>query len=439
MAEIFPFAALRYDASRVSVPSVVTQPYDKITPAMQERYYASSPYNLVRIILGKTEKDDGDNHNVYTRAASDFAEWRQQGILRRDSKPSIYRYTQSFEVPGSRELLTRSGFIALGRICDYSEKIIFRHEQTLSGPKTDRLNLLRATRAHFGQIFMLYSDPASDVESLLRSNAQPDSEVRDEYGVQHRLWAVSDSQIVERVRSEMKDKQLIIADGHHRYETALAYRNEQRQSQGVTTPLPCSPYEKVMMTFVNMDAAGLVILPTHRVVFGADMQRVKVLPQAAEEFFEVREIRGATMNEALWELESAGAQSTAILLSTTKTFFLLRARGEKIDALLSQLSPRQCKLDVVVLHKIILEHLLGISEEAIREQRNVHYYREAHEAVAQVRPGPGKNPPAQLAFLLNPIRPSQLREVALAGEVMPQKSTDFYPKLLSGLAIYALD
>ena len=438
MAEIFPFAALRYDASRVSLPSVVTQPYDKITPTMQERYYAASPYNLVRIILGKTQKGD-DDENVYTRAARDFAYWRQQGILRRDPKPSIYRYTQSFEAPGSRELLTRSGFIALGRICDYSEKIIFRHEQTLSSPKTDRLNLLRATRAHFGQIFMLYSDLACDVDSLLQSNSPPDLEVRDEYGVQHRLWAVSDPQIIEGVQAGMKQKQLIIADGHHRYETALTYRNEQRQSNGVTTPLPCAPYEKVMMTFVNMDSPGLVILPTHRVVFGADPQRVATLPQAAQEFFEVREVGGATMNEALWKLESAGAQSTAILLSTTKTFFLLRARNENIDAFLSQLSPRQRKLDVVVLHKLILENLLGISEEAIREQRNVHYYREAHEAVAQVRPGPGKNPPAQLAFLLNPIRASQLREVALAGEVMPQKSTDFYPKLLSGLAIYALD
>jgi uncharacterized protein (DUF1015 family) len=342
-------------------------------------------------------------------------------------------------VPGSRELLTRSGFIALGRICDYSEKFVFRHEQTLSGPKTDRLNLLRATRAHFGQIFMLYSDPAGEVDPLLESDSPPDSEVRDEYGVQHRLWAIGDSQIVDRVRAAMKDKQLIIADGHHRYETALAYRNEQRRSQGVTTPVACAPYEKVMMTFVNLDAAGLVILPTHRVVFGADMQRVEALPQAAEKFFEVRDIGGATMNETLWELQSAGAQSTTILLSTTKTFFLLQARSEKIDALLSQLSPRQRKLDVVVLHKIILEKLLGISEDAIREQRNVRYYREAHEAVAQVRPGAGENPSAQLAFLLNPIRASQLREVALAGEVMPQKSTDFYPKLLSGLAIYALD
>lgn len=439
MAEIFPFAALRYDASRVNLHSVVTQPYDKITPAMQERYYASSPYNLVRIILGKTERSDGETENVYTRAAKSFANWRKEGILRRDAQPSIYRYTQAFEVPGTRQQLTRSGFIALGRISDYSEKVVFRHEQTHSGPKADRLNLLRSTHAHFGQIFMLYSDPAAEIDSLLASDSTPDFEIKDEYGVEHQLWQVGDSKIIERVRAAMKQKQLVIADGHHRYETALAYRDEQRLSHGVTTPVVCAPYEKVMMTFVNMDAPGLVILPTHRVIFGLDAERVGSLPREAQAFFEVRDIGGATMNERLWELESAGAQTSAILLSTTKTFFLLRARCEKIDEFLSQLSPRQRQLDVVVLHKIILENLLGISEEAVREQRNVAYYREAHEAVAQVRPGSGKNPAAQLAFLLNPVRTDQLREVAMAGEVMPQKSTDFYPKLLSGLTVYALD
>src|SRR5437660_5207698 len=184
-----------------------------------------------------------------------------------DTQPSVYVYSQRFAIPGGNREAERRGFIALGQLEDYSAGVVFRHEQTLAKPKADRLDLLRATRAHFGQIFMLYSDPAAEIESALATTASPTAEMRDEYGVLHQLWRISDPAVVDLVRDRMREKKLIIADGHHRYETALNYRNERRVEAGVASA-PHMPYEFAMMTFVNMESPGLLILPTHRVVHG---------------------------------------------------------------------------------------------------------------------------------------------------------------------------
>src|SRR5208337_2489637 len=231
-AIVSPFRAWRYDPERVPLQQVVTQPYDKITPAMQERYYQANPYNLVRIILGKRLSGDGETENVYTRAAASFQNWRQAGILLRDPEPSLYRYSQTFRVPvsapgnapGSQAQAERRGFIAIGRIEDYSAGVVFRHEQTLAKPKADRLDLLRATRAHFGQIFMLYED-SGEVDSLLAPVRPAEISVTDDYGVVNQLWPVTDPKLIASVQAAMLHKKLIIADGHHRYETALNYRN----------------------------------------------------------------------------------------------------------------------------------------------------------------------------------------------------------------------
>src|SRR5215471_382413 len=238
MATISPFRALRYDPSRVTLADVVTQPYDKIHPAAQEHYYQANQHNLVRIILGKPSSGDGEANNVYTRAAAHFADWRRGGVFLQDAQPSIYVYSQRFNVPGGGAEVERTGFIALGHLEDYSDGIVFRHEHTLAKPKADRLNLLRATRAHFGQLFMLYSDPGAEIEGLLAPRGEADINVRDEYGVSHRVWRIADSTLIELVRGKMRDKKLIIADGHHRYETALAYRNERRTAPAAGTGIP---------------------------------------------------------------------------------------------------------------------------------------------------------------------------------------------------------
>jgi len=215
MAIIAPFRALRYDPRRVDLAQVVTQPYDKISPEMQEHYYAASPYNLVRIILGKLKSSDGPADNVYTRAAGYFREWRRQGIFLQDSEPSVYGYVQDFKGP-DQQARERRGFIALGRIEDYADNVVFRHEQTLAKPKADRLELLRSTRAHLEQLFVLYRDPGDEIDRRLATSSQPDISIRDEYGVQHRVWQISDSQAIAAIQAAMASKKLIIADGHHR-------------------------------------------------------------------------------------------------------------------------------------------------------------------------------------------------------------------------------
>ncbi len=438
MAHVEPFRALHYDPTRVSIPQVVTQPYDKITPEMQDGYYAASPHNLVRVILGKEHASDHTGENRYTRAAQSFQEWRQQRIFLQDAQPALYLYVQRFTAPGGTAEMERRGIIALGRIEDYSAGVVFRHEQTLAKPKADRLDLLRATRAHFGQLFMLYSDPAAEIDSLLVPTGSPDLDAKDEYGVWHRVWKISDPAVVNFVQEKMRDKKLVIADGHHRYETALNYRNERRAAAGnpkKSSDAGPAPYELVMMTLVNMDSPGLVILPTHRVVHGLPSFSAAAFREGACPYFSVDEV-DASVDAARAKviLREAGRMGTALLAVTANRVFLLDRTKLVSPEIFKGWSLRQQALDVVQLHKCLLEGVLGISEEAIRDQKNVRYIRDIGEAMAQVRSGA-----ANVAFLMNPARMSQVRDIALAGEVMPQKSTDFYPKLLTGLTIYALE
>ncbi len=425
--EIKAFGAFRFDSKKVSIGDVVTQPYDKISPEMQARYYQASPFNLVRIILGNPDLEKPD---VYQAAAAHFASWREQGILRADLEPSLYTYSQRFTAPGTGEETERLGLIALGRIHDYSEGVVFRHERTLAKPKQDRLNLLRATRSQFEQLFMVYSDPRGEVDALLRTSPSPDIEVRDEYDVQHRMWRISSRETISRVAALMADKKIIIADGHHRYETAQDYRDERAAA---ACRQDCAPYDYVVMTFVNMDAPGLLILPTHRVVSGLPGFDKDLFLRSAFPYLSVEQAGATDPTRLAALLHLAGQQGTAFVAVIGHEAFLLRARPGAADSVLAAFSARQRQLDLVLLHKVLLEHVMGISEEAIRQQQNIKYVREAAVAIRQAQAG------ANVAFLVNPVRIDQVRDIAFAGEVLPQKSTDFYPKLLSGLAIYAME
>ena len=250
LAKIYPFQPYRYTAKAGHLSDLVTQPYDKISPAMQAQYLAKSPYNLVRVILGPRTPEDTAADNVYTRAAAFLKEWIASGILAREEEAAVFPYFQEFTVPDSSERMVRKGFIALGAVEDYSARVVHRHEQTLSGPKKDRLELLRHTHAHFGQLFMLYPDPACAIDALLdhAAAAPPLAEVTDEYGVIHRVWKIPGGGAIPEL---MADKKLVIADGHHRYETALAFRDENPGLPGA---------DRVMMTFINMHSPGLQIL-----------------------------------------------------------------------------------------------------------------------------------------------------------------------------------
>jgi uncharacterized protein (DUF1015 family) len=441
MARIYPFRAWRYNPSVVRLEDAVTQPYDKISPAMQQAYYQRSPYNLVRIILGLPELFDAERgESVYTRAARDLKAWREQGVLTQEKDPCIYAYAQRFKVPGTEIVKERRGFIALGKLHEYAEQVVFRHEQTLSKPKGDRLNLLKATHAHFGQIFMLYSDPAGSVEKILyEDNGPAEAEVTDEYGVLHSIWRISDPATILLLTTAMADKKLIIADGHHRYETALNYSKEHAPSSPAApehsaTQLPQPPYPEaaVMMTFVNMDSDGLVILPTHRVVHSLQGFDPAAFLRAAGEYFTVEPVAETGAQSYMKTL--GDIHSPAFIAVTATGAHLLRSKTEAVNAALANLPERQRQLDLSHLHSIILDRLLGLDAEKVREQTNIRYLRDAAEAVDQVRRGE-----ADVTFLTNPVTMEQLREVAFAGDVMPQKSTDFFPKLLSGLTIYALD
>ncbi len=439
MARIQPFAAFRYDLGRVAAGDVLTQPYDKITPDMRQRYLAQSPYNLVRVILGESQPGDSETENVYTRANAFLRDWIAQGVLRRDPEPGIYPYTQSFNSPETGAAFVRRGFIALGGLEEYANKVVYRHEQTLSGPKLDRQALLRATRTHFGQIFMLYSDPSQATEAELMERARtPVLEATDEYGTVHRLYRETDAGVMERLRQKMAAHALVIADGHHRYETALQWRNEQNAQAPHRAD---RPWEWVMMTFVNMDAPGMVVLPTHRLLHGLAGWDAAATTAKLGQYFQI-ETLGLEAKPASWEalrprLAAASADGPVIAaaLQGQPKLLLLRPKPElDMAALLPDASPEQRQLDVLLLHRLALELSLGITPEMVREQRHLRYLRAAGEALESVAAGAG-----QAAFLLNPIAPGRVRDVALAGGVMPQKSTDFFPKLMTGLTLYRVD
>jgi uncharacterized protein (DUF1015 family) len=442
MALVYPFRAYRYNPEIAPFDRVLTQPYDKISPAQQEKYYAADPHNLIAVEKGRTSPQDSPQNNVYTRAAAALKGWIAANAVRQDAAPAFYAYTQEFTAPGSSARKTRRGFIGAGQLEDYANNVVFRHERTLSGPKADRLELLRHTRTHTGQLFMIYSDPGKRVDAILsevEAADKPVTELLDEYGVTHRLWMIADAARVEAIQKAMAEQKLVIADGHHRYETSLNFRNESRAKAG--KPIPDAPYERSMMTFVNTHSEGLTILPTHRVVnnvrdFSWSAVRRYLEPWFATEVFSFA--NDAQRKEALEKFRNRLTEAKPRAIGVypaanegSKAFYLLTLRPEAdLAHILPGLSPLQRQLDVVLLHQGILEPALGVTPHAVASESNLSYEREFGGAIDVVDRG------AQLAFLLNPVDVEVVMKVATSGEVMPQKSTDFYPKLLSGITMY---
>jgi len=412
LAIVQPFQAFRYSQRAGDPATLLTQPYDKISPAMQQRYLAASPHNLVRVILGESLLGDNESQNVYTRAAAYFEAWMRDGILTQDSQPGFYAYFQEFDVPDTGERLTRQGFIGLGKVEDYSSGVVFRHEETLTGPKKDRMEVLRHTHAHFGQVFMLYPDPSGDVDREVFSAAATDpvTDVLDEYGARHRLWPITDPVRISRIQALMAPMKLLIADGHHRYETALNYRNDHPGD-----PAP----QFVMMTFINMYSQGVKILATHRVLDGIAHFSDQLLRDRCALPWTLRELPDAS---SLKRALASGANNQVRIGAVTADRLFLLERPRQPD-----------ELDVPVLHHEIIEGWLGISGDAVREEKHIDFVRGADIAIAKVR-----EHGAQVAFLLNPTPMDDMARVAFSGGVMPQKSTDFYPKLLTGMTIYHL-
>lgn len=456
MAQVFPFRAFRYNPARAAFDRVLTQPYDKISPAMQDKYYAADSHNLIAVEKGRTYPGDTPQNNVYTRAAAALEDSIRNNVVMQDPAPAFYAYTQEYTVPGTVDhdalaqnegRRTRRGFIGAGKLEEYSAGVVFRHEHTLSGPKADRLELLRHSKTHTGQLFMLYADEQRRVDAILaeaEGAAAPATELRDEYGVVHRLWVIAEPERVAAIHKAMAEQKLVIADGHHRYETALNYRNECRTRSGKIEP--DAPYERVMMTFVNTRSEGLTILPTHRVAahvhdFSWTAVRRHLEPWfAAEPFPFADEGNKAEARKDFLERLVAARDRRAIGVYPAaepkkRAFYVLTLRkGVNLAQLLHNVSALQRELDVVLLHEGILEPALGITPQAVTAESNLTYEREAAAALEAVDSGR-----AQISFLLNPCGVDQVMKIATAGEVMPQKSTDFYPKLLSGITMYRVD
>jgi uncharacterized protein (DUF1015 family) len=445
MAEIIPFRGLRYNPRFVpDLKHVVAPPYDVISPEAQERYHARHPYNVVRLILSKAEAADAPGNNRYTRAAAAFSAWRRDEILRRDAMPAIYLYQQEFAI-GDAHRLRRRGLLALVRLQEYEEQVIFPHERTFSRYKDDRLQLMRACPANLEAILGFYPGPAPAVTAILDRNLETDPAVQlvDEDGVGHRVWLVHDPAEVEALQGALRDRPVVIADGHHRYETALNFRNERRAQAPAPGGAPHPRREDfVLMNLVQADDPGLVILPTHRVIRRAPRSAGDALREELARHFRIEPFPLDAANPlrslriALADLarrRDAGI-ACAVCTGGSEVLVLDLTDPTTPQALLRQgRAPAFADLDVAVLHRLLIEDILGISSGSQGDDC-IQYTRDESQALAAVLAGE-----ASLALFLNPPRVERVQAVAMAGERMPQKSTFFFPKVLSGLVINSLD
>ncbi|MBM3892053.1 MAG: DUF1015 domain-containing protein, partial [Verrucomicrobia bacterium] len=427
MADFRPFTALTYNLDRLrqqpargaGLADVLTEPYDKISPAMQTAYYARHEHNIVRIILGREEAGDNNQRNKYIRAAEFFSAWRQQGILARREQSAIFAYEQTFGV-GDRTH-TRRALIGRVRLSRPDEGQILPHERTLSKPKADRLNLLRHTHAHFGQIFLLYPGSGAELQSA-RESATLEARFEDEFGILHRFSAIEEPGALTGVQSFLKPLTFYIADGHHRFETSLNYREEMRQQ--FPNAGPDAPFEFTMATVVAMDDPGLVVLPTHRLVHGVANFNPDALRRGLSESFDSESV--VRLDALLKRMAQAGRDEHWFgMFLPPDQFTLLKLRRDYDRApFFAGQPPLWQDLDVAILHTMILDRRLGIGEQQLREESNLQYLREPGPGVEQVRVGR-----AQALFLLNPTPVRAVQAIADARSRMPQKSTDFYPKL----------
>ena len=420
MPQIKPFRGIVYDQGKVNLRDVVAPPYDVISPEQREKLYALSPYNVVRLILGREE-------DPYTSAAHYWGDWKDKGILKQEPEPAVYMLSQRFST-GTGTTTERRGFIAACRLEELGKDSIFPHEKTHPGPKKDRLRLFEATDAIFSQILALYADPKRRLDQVLDAEArrEPDMDVEFDQ-VRNRLWAVRDPSTTLALADFLNGQHALVADGHHRYETALVYSNELRfKNPGHTGT---EPYNFVPMYFTNMNDPGLVILPTHRLLRQIPNFREKSFLEALGGSFELRE------EESLEKLQHSLAiqkgRAFGLLLPHEPHYTLLVYKGRTTPGQ-ADMPPLLAGLDVTILHAVIMRRILQLSEDDEQRKVYIDYEKDADQAARSV--GEGN---AQAAFLLNPTRIDQLRAIAEAGYTMPQKSTYFYPKLLSGLVMYS--
>ncbi len=440
MLEISPFRALRY-ADSANLSSLIAPPSDVISPEQREKLAARDPHNVVELILPKERPGDGPADNKYVRAGKAFRQWIAEGVLRADAEPGIYMLHQRFEWEGKNHL--RKGFLARLRLRPFSDGVVLPHERTLSGPKADRLEIFKQTKANLSPIFSLYPDERGSVDALLAAAADrpPDAAATSDDGhgpIEHRLWRVTGPAIA-KVQAAMAEKRAYIADGHHRYETALNYAKLVDEAGGKRD----GAHHFVLSFFCGMADPGLLIMPTHRLLHALPaFDQGRLLAEAAR-WFDAEQLTldartPAGLAKALSRLAAAGRERPSFLAVSERgaraDLLALRAGAQLDDVAELPANHAVRSLDVTLLHALLMQRILGLSPQSQERQENLRYVKDAGEAVAAVAGGS-----AQVAFLLNPTRMEQVREVAEASEVMPQKSTFFYPKLPSGMVFHPLE
>jgi uncharacterized protein (DUF1015 family) len=420
MAEVIPFKGVLYNPQKVDLSSVMAPPYDIVTPEFKEVLYSRSPYNIIRIDFGKDNAGDNDKENRYTRASRWLNEWLKKGILIQDTTPAFYCYEATYEINGHEKKLR--GFLGVVKIEELGYGKIHPHEMTYSKPRADRLAVIRYCQANISPIFSLYSSPKRLSSSILKKIVEEKAliEAKDGDGFIHRLWRINDRITIEAIKKELSDKDIFIADGHHRYETALEFKNEMERKGMVKTGT--EPFNYVMMFLANIEDNSLTLLPTHRIIKSVQPVSKRLLTEL-KPFFKIKTINFNTSTEEsarqeMFNTMKNNKHSLGMFIKEGNAYYVLSFSSLEIN------SHKSLKnLEVVVLHKFIFEKLLKVDD--------FEYEMNPELAVEKVRKGS-----YQAVFFLNPTRIEDVKKVALAGQRMPPKSTYFYPKLLTGMVIY---
>jgi uncharacterized protein (DUF1015 family) len=443
--DVRPFRALHYDPTVVrDIGRCLSQPYDVISPAQQDAYYRQDPHNVVRLILGKNEPGDDESNNRYTRARDLLAAWRQQGILRLTGRPSFWVYEQEFNLPEAGRRRVR-GFIGAVRLCDYEERRILPHEKVIKGPLEDRIRLTETSATQFEYIWSLYKDKAYMIDNILdaKEKGAPIIDFTEQpVGVRHRLWRLTDLESCEIVRRTMSRLKIYIADGHHRYQTMLTVRDRMRARfphAGLE-----APWEYIMMFLVNSEHEGLTVLPTHRMLHGIQVESLSQLGAAILEHFHVKKYSFRDGDEPdvrrrwLRDLRtvSPGEHKFGAFIVNTLGYYLLTLRDEEAYEELVRLdfSSVWKLLDVNILNTLILEQILGMTEEQLSLATNISYTKDVDEALTRVHARE-----IDVALILNSTNLGDVLAIAENNERMPRKSTYFYPKPVSGLVFYPME
>ncbi|MGN6544384.1 MAG: DUF1015 domain-containing protein [Aureliella sp.] len=442
MPQIKAFRGLRYNMAQIgSLRDCVAPPYDVVDGQLQAELYAKSPYNFIRLELTKPESGDTDPEAVYQRAASLFRQWRRDGVLQTEPDPAIYVYHQVFDYAG--RTYTRRGFMARIRLVRFGEGNIYPHEQTHAKAKDDRLRLTRACQANLSQIFGLYPDPDNEAQNLLEQHVAGRAalEAVDHLGVTHRLWPVTDMNLIARVASLVEEKPMFVADGHHRYETACNYRDELAQAAGGKLP-DDHPAQCVLSMMVSMDDPGLIVLPTHRLIEGCAEMTAPQLRERLAKYFDCEDAGSGPKDAAkVWkQIEGLDDQSVLGLYTSADQRWTLVSAKEAAAERMKEIAPEHSDdwrgLGVALLHRLVFEDLLGVHEKELPKPTYVHL---VDEVVAGLEGRLEGNRSYPLAALVMPATVNDIRAVSLHNERMPAKSTYFYPKLLSGLVVNPLD